>query len=130
QQAKTDIENYKLEAERAEREGDYGKVAELRYGKIKEAQEKLEKLQKEVEDKEDGQSLIKEEVTRDDIAEVVAKWTGIPLTKMLQTEREKLLHLEEELHKRVVGQEEAIQAVSDAVRRSRAGLQDQKRPIG
>lgn len=130
QQAKTDIENYKLEAERAEREGDYGKVAELRYGKIKEAQEKLEKLQKEVEDKEDGQSLIKEEVTRDDIAEVVAKWTGIPLTKMLQTEREKLLHLEEELHKRVVGQDEAIQAVSDAVRRSRAGLQDQKRPIG
>jgi ATP-dependent Clp protease ATP-binding subunit ClpB len=130
QQAKTDIENFKLEAERAEREGDYGKVAELRYGKIKEAQERLEKLQKEVEGKEDGKSLIQEEVTRDDIAEVVAKWTGIPLTKMLQTEREKLLHLEEELHKRVVGQEEAIEAVSDAVRRSRAGLQDQNRPIG
>ncbi|HET8810198.1 MAG TPA: AAA family ATPase, partial [Flavobacteriaceae bacterium] len=121
---------FKLEAERAEREGDYGKVAELRYGKIKEAQEKLEKLQAEVEEKKEGKSLIQEEVTREDIAEVVAKWTGIPLSKMLQTEREKLLHLEEELHKRVVGQEEAIQAVSDAVRRSRAGLQDQKRPIG
>lgn len=130
QQAKTDIENFKLEAERAERDGDYGKVAELRYGKIKEAQEKLEKLQKEVEEKEDGKSLIQEEVTREDIAEVVAKWTGIPLAKMLQGEREKLLHLEEELHKRVVGQEEAIRAVSDAVRRSRAGLQDQNRPIG
>ena len=130
QQAKTDIENFKLEAERAERDGDYGKVAELRYGKIKEAQEKLEKLQAQVDEKKDGKSLIQEEVTREDIAEVVAKWTGIPLSKMLQGEREKLLHLEEELHKRVVGQDEAIQAVSDAVRRSRAGLQDQKRPIG
>lgn len=130
QKAKKDIENYRLEAERAERNGDYGKVAEIRYGKIKEAQEKLEKLQKEVEDNQDGKSLIKEEVTREDIAEVVAKWTGIPLSKMLQSEREKLLHLENELHKRVVGQEEAIQAVSDAVRRSRAGLQDQNRPIG
>ncbi len=130
QQAKTDIENFKMEAERAERDGDYGKVAEIRYGKIKEVQAKLEKLQKEVEEREDGKSLIKEEVTREDIAEVVAKWTGIPLSKMLQGEREKLLHLEEELHKRVVGQEEAIQAVSDAVRRSRAGLQDQNRPIG
>ncbi|HET8839266.1 MAG TPA: ATP-dependent chaperone ClpB [Flavobacteriaceae bacterium] len=130
QQAKTDIENFKIEAERAEREGDYGKVAEIRYGKIKEAQAKLEKLQQEVEERKDGKSLIQEEVTREDIAEVVAKWTGIPLSKMLQGEREKLLHLEEELHKRVVGQEEAIQAVSDAVRRSRAGLQDQNRPIG
>ncbi len=132
QQAKTDIENFKLEAERAEREGDYGKVAEIRYGKIKEAQERLEKLQKEMaEQKASGsKTLIQEEVTNEDIADVVAKWTGIPVTKMLQSEREKLLHLEEELHKRVVGQDEAIQAVSDAIRRSRAGLQDQKRPIG
>lgn len=130
QGAKSEIEEYKLEAERAEREGDYGKVAELRYGKIKEAQEKLERLQKEVQQKESGKSLIQEEVTNDDIAEVVAKWTGIPVTKMLQSEREKLLRLEDELHRRVVGQEEAIVAVSDAVRRSRAGLQDQNRPIG
>lgn len=132
QQAKTDIENFRLEAERAEREGNYGKVAEIRYGKIKEAQERLEKLQKEVSEnqKEGNKSLIQEEVTRDDIAEVVAKWTGIPVTKMLQSEREKLLYLKQELHKRVVGQEEAIEAVSDAIRRSRAGLQDQKRPIG
>ena len=132
QQAKSDIENFKLEAERAERDGDYGKVAEIRYGKIKEAQERLEKVQKEMaEQKASGsKSLIKEEVTNEDIAEVVAKWTGIPVTKMLQSEREKLLHLEKELHKRVVGQDEAIQAVSDAIRRSRAGLQDQKRPIG
>ncbi|WP_124981405.1 ATP-dependent chaperone ClpB [Nonlabens xiamenensis] len=130
QNAKTDIENYKLEAERAEREGDYGKVAELRYGKIKEAQEKLEQLQAEMEATDSSQSLIQEEVTYDDIAEVVAKWTGIPVTKMLQSEREKLLRLEDELHHRVVGQKEAIQAVSDAVRRSRAGLQDQKKPVG
>ena len=130
QQAKQDIEDYKLEAERAEREGDYGRVAELRYGKIKEAQTKLEQLQTEIANQSKGNTLIKEEVTHDDIAEVVAKWTGIPVTKMLQTEREKLLKLEDELHKRVVGQEEAIQAVSDAVRRSRAGLQDQKKPIG
>ena len=132
QQAKSDIENFKLEAERAERDGHYGKVAEIRYGKIKEAQERLEKVQKEMaEQKASGsKSLIKEEVTNEDIAEVVAKWTGIPVTKMLQSEREKLLHLEEELHKRVVGQDEAITAVSDAIRRSRAGLQDQKRPIG
>ncbi|MDT0295199.1 ATP-dependent chaperone ClpB [Mesonia ostreae] len=132
QQAKSDIENFKLEAERAEREGDYGKVAEIRYGKIKEAQERLEKLQAEMaKQKASGSnSLIKEEVTNEDIAEVVAKWTGIPVTKMLQSEREKLLHLEEELHKRVIGQDEAINAVSDAIRRSRAGLQDQKRPIG
>ena len=129
QSAKLEIENFKIEAERAEREGDYGKVAELRYGKIKEAQEKLDEFQKQLQENE-GHSLIKEEVTREDIAEVVAKWTGIPVMKMLQGEREKLLHLEDELHKRVVGQEEAIEAVSDAVRRSRAGLQDVKKPIG
>ena len=130
QTAKSDIEEYKLEAERAEREGDYGKVAEIRYGKIKEAQERLEKLQEKVAENQNEKSLIQEEVTNEDIAEVVAKWTGIPVTKMLQSDREKLLHLEDDLHKRVVGQDEAIIAVSDAVRRSRAGLQDQKRPIG
>ncbi|WP_343486113.1 ATP-dependent chaperone ClpB [Allomuricauda sp. d1] len=130
QKTKQDIENFKLEAERAERNGDYGKVAELRYGKIKESQETLEKLQDELAEQQRGETLIKEEVTNDDIAEVVAKWTGIPVTKMLQSEREKLLKLEDELHKRVVGQEEAIQAVSDAIRRSRAGLQDTKKPIG
>ena len=129
QNAKQDIENFKLEAERAEREGNYGLVAELRYGKIKEAQEELEKLQIALANQGEN-TLIKEEVTSEDIAEVVAKWTGIPVTKMLRSEREKLLHLEGELHKRVVGQQEAIIAVSDAVRRSRAGLQDQKRPIG
>jgi ATP-dependent Clp protease ATP-binding subunit ClpB len=130
QKTKQDIENYKLEAERAERNGDYGKVAELRYGKIKEAQESLENLQKDLAEEQKGGTLIKEEVTNEDIAEVVAKWTGIPVTKMLQSEREKLLQLESVLHKRVVGQDEAIQAVSDAIRRSRAGLQDAKRPIG
>ena len=130
QQTKLDIENFKAEAERAERNGDYGKVAELRYGKIKEAQEKLTKLQNEMNEQQHAGTLIKEEVTSDDIAEVVAKWTGIPVTKMLQSEREKLLKLEDVLHKRVVGQEEAIQAVSDAIRRSRAGLQDTKKPIG
>lgn len=130
QKTKQDIENYKLEAERAERIGDYGKVAELRYGKIKEATEKLEALQTALEAQQEGDTLIKEEVTNEDIAEVVAKWTGIPVTKMLQSEREKLLKLEEVLHKRVVGQEEAIEAVSDAIRRSKAGLQDMKRPIG
>ncbi|TCI94878.1 ATP-dependent chaperone ClpB [Tenacibaculum sp. M341] len=129
QSLKTDIENFKLEAEKAERNGDYGKVAELRYGKIKEAQEALEKQQT-ILANQDENSLIKEEVTYDDIAEVVAKWTGIPVTKMLQSEREKLLRLEDELHKRVVGQEEAIEAVSDAVRRSRAGLQNPNKPIG
>lgn len=130
QNTKQSIENYKLEAEKAERDGDYGKVAELRYGKIKEAQEKLEGFQKQLQENQSGTSLIKEEVTYDDIAEVVAKWTGIPVTKMLQSEREKLLKLEDQLHKRVVGQEEAIEAVSDAVRRSRAGLQNPKKPIG
>ena len=130
QAIKTEIENYKIDAERAERDGDYGKVAELRYGKIKQAQEKLDAMQGQLHENQNGKSLIKEEVTREDIAEVVAKWTGIPVTKMLQGEREKLLKLEDELHRRVVGQEEAIEAVSDAVRRSRAGLQDQKKPIG
>lgn len=130
QLCKQEIETFKLEAEKAEREGDYGKVAELRYGKIKQAQEELEKAQAQLEENQKGHSLIKEEVTSDDIAEVVAKWTGVPVTKMLQSEREKLLHLEDELHKRVVGQEEAIEAISDAVRRSRAGLQDPKKPIG
>lgn len=130
QNLKSEIENYRLEAERAEREGDYGKVAEIRYGKIKEAQEKLEKLQEKVAENQSEKSLIQEEVTNEDIAEVVAKWTGIPVTKMLQSEREKLLKLEEDLHKRVVGQDEAIIAVSDAIRRSRAGLQDQNRPVG
>ncbi len=129
QTLKTDIENYKLEADKAERDGDYGKVAEIRYGKIKEAQEELEKQQV-ILANQSKNALIKEEVTYDDIAEVVAKWTGVPVTKMLQSEREKLLRLEDELHKRVVGQEEAIEAVSDAVRRSRAGLQNPNKPIG
>ncbi|WP_421824797.1 ATP-dependent chaperone ClpB [Flagellimonas oceanensis] len=130
QKTKEDIENYKVEAERAERNGDYGKVAELRYGKIKEAQERLEKLQDELAEQQTAGTLIKEEVTYEDIAEVVAKWTGIPVNKMMQSEREKLLKLEDVLHKRVVGQDEAIIAVSDAIRRSRAGLQDAKKPIG
>ena len=130
QAIKTEIEDFKYEAERAEKDGDYGKVAEIRYGKIKEAQERLDALQKQLLENQSGTSLIKEEVTREDIAEVVAKWTGIPVMKMLQGEREKLLKLEAELHKRVVGQEEAIEAVSDAVRRSRAGLQDMKKPVG
>jgi len=130
QNMKIDIENFKIEAERAERNGDYGKVAEIRYGKIQEAEAQLNLLQKELTENQNGNSLIKEEVTYDDIAEVVAKWTGVPVTKMLQSEREKLLNLEDELHKRVVGQEEAIVAISDAVRRSRAGLQDPKKPIG
>lgn len=130
QNVKEEIENFKAEAERAERDGDYGKVAELRYGKIKDAQSNLEVLQKQLSENQSGASLIKEEVTREDIAEVVAKWTGVPVTKMLQGEREKLLHLEEELHRRVVGQQEAIEAISDAVRRSRAGLQDSRKPIG
>jgi len=129
QNIKQEIENYKLEAERAEREGDYGKVAEIRYGKVKEATEALEKFQKQLAEQQET-ALIKEEVTYEDIADVVAKWTGIPITKMIQSEREKFLKLEDELHKRVVGQEEAIVAVSDAVRRSRAGLQNPQKPIG
>ncbi|HEX8376570.1 MAG TPA: AAA family ATPase, partial [Pedobacter sp.] len=124
------IENYKLEAEQAERAGDYGRVAELRYGKIKESQDKVEALKKELAEKQSGGRMLKEEVTSDDIAGVVSRWTGIPVTKMIQSEREKLLHLEEELHKRVAGQEEAIEAISDAIRRSRAGLQDKRKPIG
>ena len=130
QNLKKEIEDFKLEAEKAEREGDFGRVAELRYGKIKDAQEALSELEIQLAENDSGNSLIKEEVTNEDIAEVVAKWTGIPVTKMLQSDREKLLKLEDELHKRVVGQEEAIVAVSDAIRRSRAGLQDSKRPIG
>ncbi|NNT71500.1 ATP-dependent chaperone ClpB [Flavobacterium sp. IMCC34852] len=130
QSVKQEIEDFKLDAERAERDGDYGKVAEIRYGKIKDAQERLDALQTQLAENQAGSSLIKEEVTREDIAEVVAKWTGVPVTKMLQGEREKLLRLEDELHHRVVGQEEAIEAISDAVRRSRAGLQDMKKPIG
>jgi len=128
QSTKEQIEKLKLDAERAEREGNYGEVAEIRYGKIKGEEEKLKEYQKELDNQEN--SLIKEEVTSEDIAEVVAKWTGIPVQKMLQSDREKLLHLEVELHKRVVGQDEAIEAVSDAVRRSRAGLQDIKKPLG
>lgn len=130
QNLKTQIEDYKLEAERAERDGDFGKVAELRYGKIKDAQAALSELETQLAQNDKGTSMIKEEVTREDIAEVVAKWTGIPVTKMLQSDREKLLTLEDHLHKRVVGQNEAIVAVSDAIRRSRAGLQDEKKPIG
>ena len=129
QNLKTELESFKLEAEQAERNGDYGKVAELRYGKIKEAQLKLEEQQS-IFTNQKGTPLIKEEVDYDDIAEVIAKWTGIPITKMIQSDREKLLHLEVQLHKRVVGQEEAIQAVSDAVRRSKAGLQNPNKPIG
>ncbi len=129
QNLKTELESFKLEAEQAERNGNYGKVAELRYSKIKEAQLKLEEQQS-IFTNQKGTPLIKEEVDYDDIAEVVAKWTGIPITKMIQSDREKLLHLEVQLHKRVVGQEEAIQAVSDAVRRSKAGLQNPNKPIG
>ena len=130
QKKKEEIESYKFEAEQAEREGDYGRVAELRYGKVKEVEAGIEKLQSELEEMKKGENLIKEEVDTEDIAEVVARWTGIPVSKMLQSEREKLLHMEDELHNRVIGQDEAIVAVSDAVRRSRAGLQDEKRPIG
>ncbi|PQJ81684.1 ATP-dependent chaperone ClpB [Polaribacter glomeratus] len=130
QNAKAAIEDFKIEAEKAERDGDYGKVAEIRYGKIKEAQEDLERFQKVLHENQSEKSLIKEEVTYEDIAEIVAKWTGIPVTKMIQSDREKLLKLELQLHKRVVGQEEAIIAVSDAVRRSRAGLQNPNKPVG
>ncbi len=129
QEAKENIENFKLEAERAERDGNYGLVAEIRYGKIQKEEEILIELQEKLAKNQEN-ALIKEEVTSEDIAEIVAKWTGIPVQKMLQSDREKLLYLEEELHKRVVGQEEAIIAVSDAVRRSRAGLQDDKKPLG
>ena len=129
QAEKAKIEDYKFQAEKAEREGDYALVAELRYGKIKDAEEAIKSLEKQLEDNGMGR-MIKEEVDEDDIAYIVSRWTGIPVTKMRQSEREKLLHLEEELHKRIVGQDEAITAISDAVRRSRAGLSDPKRPIG
>ena len=124
------IENYKLEADQAERAGDYGKVAELRYGRIREAQEEVEKLKAALIENQSDSRMLKEEVTADDIAGVVSRWTGIPVSKMIQSEREKLLNLEDELHKRVAGQEEAIEAISDAIRRSRAGLQDKRKPIG
>ena len=130
QNEKIKIENLRVEAEQAERIGDYGKVAEIRYGKIKESEAKLTQLENELQANKEGKRLMKEEVGSDDIAEIISKWTGIPLSKMLQTEKEKLLHLEDYLHKRVVGQEEAIVAVSDAIRRSRAGLQDPKKPLG
>ena len=130
QNAKAAIENFKTEAEKAERDGNYGKVAEIRYGKIKKEEENLQELQNLLNKNQSEASLIKEEVTHDDIAEVVAKWTGVPVTKMIQSERDKLLKLENQLHKRVVGQEEAITAVSDAIRRSKAGLQNPKKPIG
>ncbi|GGC41237.1 chaperone protein ClpB [Parapedobacter defluvii] len=124
------IENYKIEADQAERAGDYGRVAEIRYGRIKESQDKVEALKKELAEKQSDSRMLKEEVTAEDIAGVVSRWTGIPVTKMVQSERDKLLHLEEELHRRVAGQEEAIEAISDAIRRSRAGLSDKRRPIG
>jgi ATP-dependent Clp protease ATP-binding subunit ClpB len=124
------IENYKLEADQAERAGDYGKVAEIRYGKIKESQDKVEKLKVILEEQQGEGRMLKEEVTADDVAGVVARWTGIPVTKLVSSEREKLLNLEDELHKRVAGQDEAIEAISDAIRRSRAGLQDKRKPIG
>lgn len=130
QKAKEDLESLKYEAEQAERDGDFGKVAEIRYGKIKEAEERLENFKTELLTVQATSKMIKEEVTTEEIAEVISKWTGIPVTKMIESEREKLLRLEQELHKRVVGQEEAIVAIADAVRRSRAGLQDEKRPIG
>ncbi len=130
QSAKEKIEQLKLEAEQAERAGDYGKVAEIRYGRIEEVMDDLERSESQLQEIHQGQHLLKEEVESEDIAEVVAKWTGIPVSKMLQSEREKLLHLEDELHNRIIGQSEAIEAVSDAIRRSRAGLNDDKKPIG
>ena len=130
QSAKQEIESLKFEADKAEREGNYGRVAEIRYGRIKELEEELKKAQSDLHSTQGSRAMIKEEVTAEDIADVVSRWTGIPVSKMLQSERDKLLSLEEELHKRVIGQDEAITAVSDAVRRSRAGLQDPKRPIG
>ena len=130
QQHKQEIEQLKFEADRAEREGDYGKVAEIRYGRLKELEAKIAELHDTLLKRQGAEAMVKEEVTADDIADVVSRWTGIPVTRMLQSEREKLLHLEDELHARVIGQDEAIKAVSDAVRRSRAGLQDPKRPIG
>ena len=130
QEDKKQIEQLKYEADRAEQEGNYGKVAEIRYGKLQSLENDIRQIQEKLTETQGGNAMIKEEVTADDIAEVVSRWTGIPVTKMMQSEREKLLHMEEELHKRVIGQDEAIKAVSDAVRRSRAGLQDPNRPIG
>ena len=130
QQNKQQIETLKFEAEKAEREGNYAKVAEIRYGKLQQLEKDIEATQQQLKEAQGSEAMLKEEVTADDIADVVSRWTGIPVRKMMQSEREKLLHLEEELHKRVIGQDEAIQAVSDAVRRSRAGMQDPKRPIG
>lgn len=130
QQNKQEIEHLKFEADKAEREGNYGKVAEIRYGKLKALEDEIKHIQDDLKHKQGDNAMIKEEVTAEDIADVVSRWTGIPVSKMLQSEREKLLHLEDELHRRVIGQDEAIQAVADAVRRSRAGLQDPKRPIG
>ena len=130
QQNKKEIEQLKFEADKAEREGDYGKVAEIRYGKLQSLENEIKSIQEDLKKKQGDNAMIKEEVTAEDIADVVSRWTGIPVSKMLQSERDKLLHLEDELHKRVIGQEEAIEAVADAVRRSRAGLQDPKRPIG
>ena len=130
QQNKVEIENLKFEAEKAEREGDYGKVAEIRYGKLQALDKEIEDTQKQLRDMQGDKAMIKEEVDAEDIADVVSRWTGIPVSKMLQSQKDKLLHLEEELHQRVIGQDEAIEAVADAVRRSRAGLQDPKRPIG
>ena len=130
QQDKQEMEQLKFEAEKAEREGNYGRVAEIRYGKLQQLEQDIKKIQDELHQTQGAEAMVKEEVTADDIDDVVSRWTGIPVSRMLQSEREKLLHLEEELHKRVIGQDEAIQAVSDAVRRSRAGLQDPKRPIG
>ena len=130
QNNKQEIEQLKFEAERAERSGDYARVAEIRYGKLQQLEQEIEHIKEQLRQAQGGEAMVKEEVTADDIADVVSRWTGIPVSKMLQSERDKLLHLEEELHKRVIGQDEAIQAVSDAVRRSRAGLQDPKRPIG
>lgn len=129
QQDKQEIENLKFEAERMEREGNYERVAEIRYSKLKALEDDIKKIQEQLKSTQGGEAMVREEVTADDIAEVVSRWTGIPVSRMMQSEREKLLHLEEELHKRVIGQDEAITAVSDAVRRSRAGLQDPKRPI-
>ena len=130
QQNKVEIENLKFEADKAEREGDYGKVAEIRYGKLQALNKEIEDTQKELHMMQGDKAMIKEEVDAEDIADVVSRWTGIPVSKMLQSEKDKLLHLEDELHQRVIGQDEAIEAVADAVRRSRAGLQDPKRPIG
>ncbi|HKK40648.1 MAG TPA: AAA family ATPase, partial [Cryomorphaceae bacterium] len=130
QKEKENIEQLKFEAEKAEREGNYGEVAEIRYGKLKDAEERLEESRKQLMDEQANSKMIKEEVDEEEVADVVSRWTGIPVTKMLESEREKLLNLEDHLHERVVGQDEAVEAVSDAVRRSRSGLQDEKRPIG